>query len=245
MKTKLRSAALIASAALTLAPAAHASLLVGWHDFDQNSTNETPDFAASGFSGFVKKALQSRTEGGDTGGGIGVFYGDSAFNSGSGSDGYLRTGANEFSTFFTLTNTSGSAVSLGTLFFDAAAGYSNSILDVAYRYSNSTSYLSPSWTAIGSTLGSLPVLNPNVATTSGDFADFALSLTVGASPLTLGNGQSIQFAFKGGSTYIDNIAITAITAIPEPAGLLALACLLGSGLMLRSRPRAFSAQATA
>ena len=72
-----------------------------------------------------------------------------------------------------------------------------------------------------------------------DFSDYSLSL-IGAVPV-LGSGSTIQFAFIG-SGAIDNIAIT---AIPEPAGLLALACVLGSGLMLRSRPRTAAAAATA
>ena len=48
--------------------------------------------------------------------------------------------------------------------------------------------------------------------------------------------QTINFIFTSTSgVQIDNVAIAGISAIPEPASLLALGCVLGSGLMLRNR----------
>ncbi len=231
MKTKYRSAALIASAVLTLAPAAQASLLVGWYDFVEGGSIESADVNATGFSGSFAKAVTSRDLGGDNGGGSGLFYGDSGIASGSGNDGFLRTGAND-STRLTLLNNSGSAVTLDSLFFDAALRYNGS-LGVSYRMGTSGAWVSLA--NFSPVVGFDPVAGGQF-----DFSDFSLSL-IGAVPV-LGSGNTIQFAFNGGSGAIDNIAIT---AIPEPAGLLALACLLGSGLMLRSRPRAIAAPATA
>lgn len=236
MKTKYRSAALIASAVLTLAPAAQASLLVGWHDFQGQSevgytSIEAPDFIASGFEARLSKSLTSRDPGGDTGGSSGLFYGDSTYASGSGGDGFIRLGSSP-GTFIELTNKSGSTVPLAALLFDAATQFGGTV-STFYRYGTSGA-----WNAIGSAIGSLAAIPDTNGGTTADYTDISLSL-VG---MNLNDNQVIQFAFSGGSTVLDNIAIT---AIPEPAGLLALACLLGSGLMLRSRPRAIAAPATA
>lgn len=236
MNTKLFSAALLASAAFTLAPTASASLLVGWYDFNNTSAPESADVNATGFSGSFAKPVTPRDVGGDNGGGSGLFYGDSGIASGSGNDGFLRTGAG-YGAALTLQNNSGSAVTLDSLFFDAALKF-NASLGVSYRMGTSGTWLSLA--------NFSPVLGFDASITPGtefDFSDISLSL-IGAVPV-LGSGNTIQFAFVAGTGAIDNIAITAITAIPEPAGLLALACLLGSGLMLRSRPRMAAAAATA
>ena len=119
MNTKLFSAALLASAAFTLVPAANASLLVGWYDFRESGTPESANVNATGFSGSFAKATTSRNVGGDNGGGSGLFYGDSGIASGSGDDGFLRTGSGD-GTRLTLQNNSASAVTLDSLFFDAA-----------------------------------------------------------------------------------------------------------------------------
>ena len=232
MNTKLFSAALLASAAFTLAPTASASLLVGWYDFNNTSNPESADVNATGFSGSFAKAGTSRDLGGDNGGGSGLFYGDSGIASGSGNDGFLRTGAND-STMLTLLNNSGSAVTLASLFFDAAVRYPTNTIGVSYRMGTSGAWVSLA--NFSPVVGFDPVAGGQF-----DFSDLSLSL-IGAVPV-LGSGNTIQFAFNGGSGAIDNIAIT---AIPEPAGLLALACLLGSGLMLRSRPRMAAVAATA
>ena len=116
MNTKLFSAALLASAAFTLAPTANASLLVGWHDFVEGGSIESADVNATGFSGSFAKAVSSRNVGGDNGGGSGLFYGDSGIASGSGNDGFLRTGSG-LGTYLSLQNNSGSAVTLANLFF--------------------------------------------------------------------------------------------------------------------------------
>jgi hypothetical protein len=37
------------------------------------------------------------------------------------------------------------------------------------------------------------------------------------------------------NSYLDNITLSTLTAVPEPGSLLALGCLVGSGLALRRR----------
>jgi hypothetical protein len=220
---------LLALAALALPHTANASLLVGWHDFDGTSNSETPDYAAGGFSGLLTKHSESRDLGGDNGGTGGIYYGNSNIASGPGNDGTVRlpTGGE---TFFSMTNSSGSAVSLASLFFDASESSNTTVLSVAYRIGAGTF----------TTLATYSTLNPtgtpfdNLLLQS-DFSDLSISLL--AIPALL-NSQTIQFRFNvggaGQGARIDNLAIT---AIPEPASLIALACVLGSGLFLRQRPR--------
>lgn len=232
MKTKIVSSSILASTILALTQSAHASLLVGWHKFDRNNSLESPDAFATGFSGTISKPLQSRNLQGDNGGVSGIFYGDSTIASGSGSDGFLRIG-NNVGSFLTLTNNSGSAVSLSNLFFDAIGVNAGNTVTAGYRYGNGNVLNGDGLTTLG-VFGSLPNTGGDANLVSADFADLSQSL-VG---LNLGIGQTIQFNFVSSSTaFIDNIAITAISAIPEPASLMALGCVLGSGLLLRNRRR--------
>lgn len=228
MNTKLFSAALLASAAFTLAPTADASLLVGWHDFDGVANSESPDYVASGFSGTTLEGTFSVSNGGSNDG----YYGSSSIPVPT-NNGYARIWENKPFTF-SLTNNSGLAVPLGTLFFDAASLDSSQVLTVTYQIgANSASLLGKTTT---------PIAASGAGGASVNYSDFAFSL-IGVGLLNIGETITffVDYANYDGAR-IDNIAIT---AIPEPAGLLALACLLGSGLMLRSRPRMAAVAATA
>jgi hypothetical protein len=231
MKLSIFRDILIACAALVFAPASHAMLLVGWHDFDGTADPETPDYAAPGFSGTIPspsiltKNTDSRDLGGDNGGVVGgpVFYGNSNIASGTGNDGAVRLIPSGSGAVFSMTNNSGSAISLASLFFDATAASGTSVV-VAYRIG----------AAAFQTLGTFSGLavtgdftNPALAQ---DFSDLSQSLT----GITVGHLQKIDFRFTTSSgARLDNIAIT---AIPEPASLIALGCVLGSGLLMRRRP---------
>lgn len=218
----LRNALLVA---LALPQFASASLLlVGWHDFNNVGTSESPDDFASGFSGILVKNTVSRDLGGDNGGGSSIDYGSSGDSSGSGNDGVVRVDAGVTGAVFSMTNSSGSSMKLTSLFFDATSQSPGAVLQVAYRI------------GVGAfqTLGSFTGLNPtgNVSNPAlqADFSDLSQSL----SGITVGNTQTIDFRFSLASigARLDNVAIY---AVPEPAGLLALGCVLGSGLMLRNR----------
>jgi hypothetical protein len=234
MNTSFFRSTLLALAALALPHTANASLLLaGWHDFNANNeptagtdvANESPDYIASGFSGFVSKGGQASVgNGGDDGGTALTYYGNSNIQAGNGigNDGYLRILSSTVT--FAITNVSGPVLQLDKLFFDAARQAGSPVLNI-------------SWNIVGGASGSLGTetitANSGGAGASADYADYSRNL---AGIPALGLGQTIQFLFQTGSTglRIDNIAIT---AIPEPASLIALACVLGSGLFLRQRPR--------
>jgi hypothetical protein len=236
MNTSLFRSTLLALAALALPYTASAMLLVGWHDFDATSDDESsePGSTAVDFSGNLNKNSPSQGLGGDNGGGSGIFYGNSNLASGSGDDGTVRVPTGGTGATFSMTNSSGSAVSLDTLFFDATESSTITVLTVAYRIGVAGAF---------TTLASYNTLNPtgdssNITDLQANFSDLSISLL--AIPSLL-DTQTIQFRFTvGGSgqgARLDNIAIT---AIPEPASLIALACVLGSGLFLRQRPRQFA-----
>lgn len=129
----------------------------------------------------------------------------------------------------TMSNASGSTYALGNLLFDFTNDFTyptkyqiryslnggSPVTALAYGPTNNT----------GGTSGS---------SLSNNWTDVAVSL-IG---VMLQSGQSIVFYFdttNGGA--IDNVAVTGINAVPEPASLVALGCVLGSGLMLRNRRR--------
>jgi hypothetical protein len=235
MNTSNVRSTLLALAALVLPHTANAMLLVGWYDFESSTANESsePGSTALGFSGTLFKNSDSIGDTGDNGGGAGIFYGDSNLPSGPGNDGLVRVPTpNETiggvdGAIFSMTNSSGSAVSLANLFFDATQSSATTVTTLAYRIGAGTF----------NTLITYPVNTFN--NTGTNFSDKSFSL-IGIPALL--NNETIQFKFTvGGSGQglrLDNIAIT---AIPEPASLIGLGLVLGSGLLLRQRPRQFSA----
>lgn len=192
-------------------------LLAGWYDFNGNNdpaagselAPEAADVTFAGFSGNVDKGGQFSV--GD-GGSVSGFYGTSSIAASAGDDGYARV----FSTsqlVFSLTNDSGPAFQLDKLFFDAR---NSNTFTVRYQLSGA-----PTAVELGT--------GTSAATS---YRDFSFDLV--AYNISLLAGQTIDFIFTSPSgTQIDNLGIT---AIPEPASLLALGCLLGSGLVLRRRP---------
>ncbi len=233
MKTTALRVGISASFSLFFAGAANATLLVGWHDFDGNPSNpgtgstasENPDYAAAGFSGNVNKGGQYSV---DTGGSSDGIYGNSSIPvSGiAGGDGYARI-TNASSLTFSLTNSTPDAVQLDKLFFDAAVGNtSGSVVSVSYKIGAG----SPA--SLDNTAPT-PLAQALTAGAYLDFSDFSFNLL--SIPL-FNAGQTISFIFtSSNSARIDNVAITGLSAIPEPASLIALGCVLGSGLMIRRR----------
>jgi hypothetical protein len=196
---------------------ASATLLVGFNQFDATTASEAHDVAATGFSGVVTKGAQPSV---NTGGSNDGFYGNSTITAGA-NNGYARILDSDLT--FSLTNSSGSSIQLDKLFFDAAIQSGAGTVSVKYKIgAGPLVALSPA-SVTNNTASGDPGLSAN-------YGDFALNLL--GVPL-LNVGQVISFVFNASpNARIDNVAIS---AIPEPASLLALGCVLGSGLMLRNR----------
>lgn len=211
----------LALVALALPCTANATLLVGWYDFaaandpspGSELAPEAADANAVGYSGVLTKGgVNSIGNSGSTD----TFYGDSTIFASSGNDGYARVLGSASTTTFSLTNNSGPVMQLDKLLLDA---HNTNTFTVKYQISGTPGLptLLGTGTGFASSYKSIPF----------DLLGLNISLQV---------GQTINFLFTSPSgTRIDNVAITGISAIPEPASLLALGCVLGSGLMLRNR----------
>jgi hypothetical protein len=224
---------------------ASATLLVGFRDFDATANTQTVtpsstnNFALTGFSGSIVKTVVSEDAGGSNdnrygNSDIAVLPGTPTVAQTQDGHGKAQSGKN---LTFAVTNSTSADVALGALLFDAAyRDVATTTLGVAYKIgAGELVTLSGN---VGPMIQSYLTYNQPV-----DYTDFVLNLT----GVTLGMGQTISFVFSiaagaGASTLetvrLDNIALT---AIPEPASLVALGCLLGSGMFLRQRRRASAA----
>lgn len=218
MKKAAFQSALLATIALALPQAANATLLVGFHDGSTPANKDagSPDFTGS-ITGSSNLAGWNSTDG---------TYGPDSAPGVSGapvatgtSFGFGGSGPRTIS--MVVTNTSLTNYALGYLLFDFTndKGFPTNYA-VSYSLSGGPSNvpLIPSTASAGT-----------VVTGNGlNWLDVSKFLGI-----TLNSLQTITFKFdttNGGA--IDNIAIS---AIPEPASLLALGCVLGSGLMVRNR----------
>jgi hypothetical protein len=227
MKTSLF--AILLGSAIFATPNASASfLLVGFHDFDRTAADESADYALAGFSGTVMKNGDTSIAGGGSNDG---YYGNTVSRGFTGlnpgiNDGYLRS-YDDADPVFRFTNVSFDSISLASLLFDTASPGGLSF-QVDYR----TTASPVTWTSLYNTGSTSSIAGG--AGASANYNDFAASL-VGISLLT---GKWIEFRFDVSQNgRIDNIALTSLTPIPEPASLLALGCLMGSGVFLRQRRR--------
>ena len=199
-----------------------ATLLVGFYD---GRTPANADVAAPGFSGqiFGSQLLSGSWNSAD-----GTYGPDSAPGVAGAIDASQTSfgfgGAGPRSATMAVTNNSGSTYVLQRLLFDFTCdrGYPTTYA-VSYSISGGPSNVS----LISTTPDTGSVSGVNSLTWT-DVASRILGVALTA-------GQTITFRWdttNGGG--LDNIALT---AIPETCGLLALGCVLGSGLFLRSRPR--------
>lgn len=228
---------LCAVVVLASASPVKASLLVGFHDFDNQTntplTRETHDgVPAVGFSGIVIESLASENSGGSNDN----KYGNSNINvlpvaplPNATQDGHAKV-QNGNNLTFEILNGSGLSVSLNSFLFDAAYKISTgSVLNLAW---NIVGDLESGSTAVSAS--SMVQVENNFASPV-NYSDFSLNL-IG---VTLDPGQTIRFVFStpatGGETFrIDNVALT---SIPEVTSLLALGGLLSAGCLLRNRRR--------
>ena len=219
MKTSLF--AILLGSAIFATQNASATLLVGFHD---GSTPTNMDAGLAGFSGVI--STSSNLSGWNSTDGS---YGPDGGLTGAPTDtgnSFGFGGAGIKSITMAVTNSTGSDYTLDRLLFD----FTN---DNSYPTSYAVSYsvsAGPSVALIGSTASAgISSVGNNL-----NWTDVASGL-IG---ITLNNASTITFKFdttNGGA--LDNIALTGLSAIPEPASLLALGCLMGSGAFLRQRRR--------
>lgn len=230
---KLYSPLIAASSLLFATQADAALLLAGFHDFD----GALPDtnFVEAGFVGSWSGYVESATGGSDDstyGPAIGLTPAPSSVN---GTALALDPPGPASPVTVSLTNSSGSAVQLGYLLFDAATSSSNVSLNVSYQITPPPLSSGP---VSGNPFAVVDIDNID-SSSSTDYGDYYANL----SSLILGIGQTITFTFSNAKTevaYLDNIAITSfgpLAGVPEPGSLLALGCLVGGGSFLRSRRR--------
>lgn len=205
---------------LALLPmSASATLLIGFSDFDTTAANDTtPDGGIGGFSGIVDKNTESQALGGSNDG----FYGAGSIPAAT-NDGLLRLTPG--SLLFSVTNSTGSTYSLDTLLFDAVKSTEASRISVSYKIDGGSS------TVVATSLN--PVYAAPTLNLSADYSDYLFSLGI-----LLVSGSTIEFSFDlvaGAGARLDNLALTGLSAIPETASAMALALLIGGGLMTRNR----------
>ena len=204
--------------ALLLVSPASAAVLIGFHDFESSSDDETEDVAASGFSATVDKNTDSRTGGGSDD----AFYGDSALGSATG-DGLLRVvlGSYTITTLYSASATS--SYQLASLFFDATTTTGSGDLSVSYSINAGASIpltASPI-TLTGSTA------SDTVSQPYGDYGvDFAGAI------LNPGDSLVLTVTITDGTARMDNIALTG-DLVPEPS--VALLAALGAIPFFRRR----------
>ncbi len=209
-----------------------ATLLVGIHSFNASATSQSTadsgssNYALPGFVGLVTKNSQTSVA---TGGSNDGFYGNSTIPVPSpptaAGDGYARI-LNSTLTF-SFTNNTGGNYELTSFLFDFASQTGGSSASVTYRIDGGPA------TVVGT--GPLPA----VAGAAGSLANYN-DLFIDLVGLNLNNLSTIMFGITASPNgRVDNVALTgaAFTPIPEPGSLLAVGCLVGSGLLLRTRRR--------
>jgi len=219
---------LIAAGSLAVSGSASASfLLAGFHDFNTSFTAEPADRVFPGVAATVSKqtGFSSFTSGGSNDGTFGSGVSSTPFQTPAvpTNDGYLRIGPNVGGNNMTITvdNNGTTPISLESLLFDVAGATIGTSFNVSY-------VLFPSF-------GSTPVTATQAFTTQGASETYGNHSFL-LNGIGLDAGSTISFFFQNmtGNARIDNIALL---AVPEPGSILALGCVLGSGLLLRNRRR--------
>jgi len=242
--TRSKYLGILASVGFLVPATSSATLLVGFQAFDQNSlASEGHDNASSGWSGSVAKSSASTSQGGSIDTRWGNNEGLTPFPTTHNGHLVMEEGA---STVFTFTNNSNTSWVIDNFFFDAASTTNTTIFvnnQVSYEIRDAdNSVIVPEVTLGAPPVGptavqQFSVVGGRVIGGNYDYADFAALLDV-----IIYGGQKLLVtvtATTEGTTFLDNIAITGFRdpdgLIPEPGSLLAIGCLVGSGLLLRKR----------
>jgi len=195
---------------------ASATLVVAFNQFSNSAAGESQDFGINGFSGSISKPNASNSAGGSND----KTYGPGSNISAPSGNGYAAvvSGPAIVNIVYSILQTHSQR--LGMLLFDAVGPPAGVGL----------SYQINAGTPVSTTFLPVANLNPPGPGSSQDYSDFFLDL----SHISLNPGDAIKFAFTsgGGAMRVDNIALT---AIPETASAMALALLIGGGLLTRNR----------
>lgn len=235
MKLSLYTKVFIAAAAVAASQGAGAaSVLAGFYDFNgvkgsYPPPNEPANELTAGFLGWVESPDQASSGGG---GDLDGVYGNSGISvavpAPSFGDGYASvrmysSGSSKLS--FKLTNNTGYSVDLTNLYFDAAASTGQIGRHVQIDF------VTPFGTTPLGVFGD-PV-NGLVSSSPQNFDDFGVSL----GNYLMAAGETVSFVFSapagsqlGTVLWIDNVAI-----VPEPGSLMALGCMVITGLFYRGR----------
>ena len=243
---------LATSLGLAASQFAGATLIFGYYDFDGvQASSETADKKFYQFGVSLTKAAA----GGDLLGSTDGKYGTNYSPNGNlpTDNGYLAL-SDTIDTIFTVTNNSPVSWILEEMRFDALAFAAQSPAN-AKSFTGTWAITSPASSGIvgtpfyfGTKFSPFTAYADNNAIPGqgSDYDDFDTYFNGNGIPtpgLELGAGQAIQFSFRAASGVnnlrFDNIALlgSAVPGIPEPGSLLALGCVLTSGLALRSRRR--------
>ncbi len=202
--------------------AAQTQMLAGWYDFmpDNSLGPFSPDVALTGVDASVGAGMISQDTWSSTDGTYGTFS-SGASGSGSGCLRQRTDAASEAQRDVTITNNTGSALTLETFHFDVGRVVSTAPDDVALEYL-SGNLSDPDGTAINSATGLTGLTDTNEA----DWGDFDWSLSV-LSDQVLANGESATFrlTFSNASNPsqalgLDNIAISGSVAAATPGTLI-------------------------
>ncbi len=250
MKTKkspllTASMALVASLAFSQSSSASIIVLAGWYEFENLENNPDlpnrafPDVNEDGFETSTARSGFSSTfsTGGDMTTGMDSTYGNSDIVTGSdGLDGYLR-GTEGNNVVLNFLNNGTQSWPLRNLYFDAARCCELTVLEIIPTYYPAAGGQQPLDRMFINDLvqTSLPT-EPVVTDAVYDGRSYNLS------GLRFGPGDRLNFQMVStlGSSelrsnlFLDNVALT---AVPEPGNFVAVGLLIGSGLMLRVRPR--------
>lgn len=227
---KNKTSILVLSSALALAPAASASLLVGFHD----STGGTNFIINSDWSGsFATGSTPDAGSGGSNDG----FYGKSGLPSGGSlppNDGYYRTLFGSVQYHFSLDGNASGPQELGGFLFDLALQTDGpDPLEASYQVKEAggsfgnEEFFRPNGQPVGDSLSDF---TGSATSASDDYDDFFWDLT----GFMVQPGETLRLTFQSDtqSVRVDNVALR---AIPETVGPTALAGLLLTGVFIRNR----------
>ena len=230
---------LIASAVLGVPQLASASLLVGFHSFNDsaNTDKASADFAIGGFSGTIVgtgPSVGAKTDPVGSGSSDN-FYGDSTYKVNpvdSNNDGYIALNNGNRTFTLSLTNHTGAAYTLDEFLFDSVKTTSSGNLLADGLSVSSVSN-------VGTFMGGTQI---NGASYLQDYSDNIKGIGI-----DIANGETVSFVFTmlahTRDMRFDNIGIGgSLTPVPEPGSLVALGCLVGSGAFLRTRRRSAAPQ---
>jgi hypothetical protein len=210
--------------------------LAGWYDFTYTLDNITNP-ADEAKPGLTTKGIALNTGAGPAGfnGNSDNVFGSSDWNSLTGSDpnfnGAAQVGAFLAPTRFSLTNGNAEEVPIGYLLFDLRTHFNPATVKISYESSHDGN-------------GDIRVTTPiSEINTSDDYSDYNFDLR--SLGIKLAQNESITFIFDASAgvsdAYLDNVAIAAgVSPIPEPGSMLAVACFLGSGLLIRRNRRSLA-----